>query len=160
MILVSVWIFVTHHIKRGYLSEATMVTYASFHYCNNGQWCNHWGSREGGRVPPLTAKKIAKNWEKEGKNQEKSGKQVEKLGRKGKNREGSFTLPLLTDKAGYATDNGQCWLLRMVIYWLFVWACFPENLVFRLLKVGISLVNNQFINKAHGLALNIIIVIQ
>ena len=27
----------------------------------------------------------------------------EKLGRKGKNREGSFTLPLLTDRAGYAT---------------------------------------------------------
>ena len=31
-------------------------------------------------------------------------KKEEKLGRKGKNREGSFTLPLLTDRAGYATE--------------------------------------------------------
>ena len=45
---------------------------------------------------PLTVKKLSKNWEKEGENQEK-------LGRKGKNQEGSFTLPLLTDRAGYAT---------------------------------------------------------
>ena len=42
------------------------------------------------------SEQIAKNWEKEGKNQEK-------LGKKKKNREGSFTLPLLTDRAGYAT---------------------------------------------------------
>ena len=27
------------------------------------------------------------------------------MGKKGKNREGSFTLPLLTDRAGYATAN-------------------------------------------------------
>ena len=52
---------------------------------------------KGGRVPPLTAKTFAKNQEKEGKNQEKSG-------RKGNNREGSFTLPLLTNRAGYATE--------------------------------------------------------
>ena len=36
---------------------------------------------------------------KEGKNQEKE----EKSGRKGKNLEDSFTLPLLTERAGYAT---------------------------------------------------------
>ena len=36
-----------------------------------------------------------------GKNQEKK---EEKSGRKGKNRKGSFTLPLLTDRTGYATD--------------------------------------------------------
>ena len=44
--------------------------------------------------------------EKDGKNQKKSEKneeKEEKLGRKGKNRESSFTLPLLTDTAGYAT---------------------------------------------------------
>ena len=46
---------------------------------------------------------FAKNREKEGENQEKSGKK-DKLGRKGKNREVSFTLPLLTDRAGYATE--------------------------------------------------------
>ena len=50
----------------------------------------------------------AKICQKSGKNQEKSGKIVkkeEKSGRKGKNREVSFTLPLLTDRAGYATDK-------------------------------------------------------
>ena len=37
--------------------------------------------------------KIRKNWKKELKS-----------GRKGKNREGSFTLSLMTDVAGYATE--------------------------------------------------------
>ena len=66
-------------------------------------------------MPPLTAKKfpkIGKNQEKIGKKEEKSGKirkksgkKEEKSGRKGKNREDSFTLPLLTERAGYATDG-------------------------------------------------------
>ena len=54
------------------------------------------GSR--GRVPPLTAKnlpKIRKKREKAGKRGKKSVKR--------KNQEGSFTLPLLTDRAGYTT---------------------------------------------------------
>ena len=38
------------------------------------------------------------------KNLPKSGENQEKLERKGKNRESSFTLPLLTDRAGYATE--------------------------------------------------------
>ena len=68
-------------------------------------------------MAPLTAKKmpkIGKNQEKTGKIQEKSGKnsgkigkKEEKSGRKGKNREVSFTLPLVTDRAGYATGYGQ-----------------------------------------------------
>ena len=65
----------------------------------------YWGGK-GSRVPPLTAKfcqKSGGNQKKSGKNQEKSGKKEEKSGRKGKNWEVSFTLPLLTDKAGYAT---------------------------------------------------------
>ena len=37
----------------------------------------------------------------------KSGKKRGKLGRKGKNQEGSSTLPLLTDRAGYATVSMQ-----------------------------------------------------
>ena len=53
-----------------------------------------------GRVPPLTVKKLPKI----GKNQEKIGEKSGKSGRKGKNREVSFTLPLLTARAGYATD--------------------------------------------------------
>ena len=57
------------------------------------------GDARGGRVPPLTAKKIAKNRGKIRNKEEKSG-------RKGKNREGFFTLPLLTDRAGYATAHG------------------------------------------------------
>ena len=43
-------------------------------------------------MPPLTAKQLPK-----------IGKKEEKLGRKGKNQEVFFTLPLLTDRAGYAT---------------------------------------------------------
>ena len=60
-------------------------------------------------MPPPGSEKFAKNREKEGKirkNRGKSGKNGEKedkSGRKGKNREVSFTLPLLTDRAGYAT---------------------------------------------------------
>ena len=48
-----------------------------------------------------------KNRVKEVKNQEKRDKIVKKeakSGRKVKNRKGSFTLPLLTERADYATD--------------------------------------------------------
>ena len=55
-----------------------------------------WRRSRWGRVPP--AKNLPKNRGKEGGNREKE----EKSGRKGKNRDGSFTLPLLTDRAGYA----------------------------------------------------------
>ena len=82
------------------------------------QWRSHWGGKGGQSTTP-DSDKFAKNREKEGenqeksgkirknrgKNQEKSGKKEEKSGRKGKNREVSFTLPLLTDRAGYATDR-------------------------------------------------------
>ena len=64
----------------------------------NDQWRSHWGGK-GGRVPPLTAKKKKK------KKMPKIRKKEEKLGRKVKNREVSFTLTLLTDRAGYATAN-------------------------------------------------------
>ena len=60
---------------------------------------------QGGHSATPDSEKIAKNREKSGKNQEKIRKKEEKLGRKGKNREVSFTLPLLTDRAGYATDK-------------------------------------------------------
>ena len=46
-----------------------------------------------GQSAPLTAKNLPKT----GKNSEKEGENQEKSGRKGKNQEGSFTLPLLTD---------------------------------------------------------------
>ena len=55
------------------------------------------------------SEKFAKNQGKERENQEKVGKKrgnwekEEKLG-KGKKQESSFTLPLLTDRAGYATE--------------------------------------------------------
>ena len=45
---------------------------------------------------------IAKKFEQIAKNWEKIWKKEEKSGRNGKNQEGSFTLPLLTDRAGYA----------------------------------------------------------
>ena len=46
-------------------------------------------------MPSLTAKNLPK-----------IGKKEEKSGRKGKNREGSFTLPLLRDRSGYTTGEG------------------------------------------------------
>ena len=49
-------------------------------------------------------RKFAKNLEKIGEKSGKIGKKEEKSGRKGKNQEVSFTLPLLTDRAGYATE--------------------------------------------------------
>ena len=52
---------------------------------------------QGGQSGPLDSEKFAKNREKEGENQEKK----EEIGKKRKNREGCFTLPLLTDRAGY-----------------------------------------------------------
>ena len=60
----------------------------------------HWGVKRD-RVPPLTARNLPtigkkrKKSGKIGKNEEGSGK--------GKNRDGSFTLILVTDRAGYAT---------------------------------------------------------
>ena len=69
--------------------------------CVSSQWHSQYGGK-GGRVPPLTMKKLQKLGQrkrKSGKNQEKE----EKSGRNGNNREGSFTLPFLTDRAGYAT---------------------------------------------------------
>ena len=61
-------------------------------------------------MPPLTAKKMSKigtKREKSGKREEKLGKieKRRKIGKKGQNREGSFTLPLLTNRAGYATGR-------------------------------------------------------
>ena len=48
----------------------------------NDQWRSHWGGK-GGRVPPLTAKKMPKIR----KNSGKIGKKEEKSGRKVKNRD-------------------------------------------------------------------------
>ena len=39
-------------------------------------------------------------------------KNREKSGRKGKTREGSFTLPLLTDRDGYATDESSSCMFK------------------------------------------------
>ena len=66
-------------------------------------------------MPPLTAKKLPKIGEKreksgkKRKNREKRGKigkKRQKSGKKRKNQEVSFILPLLTNRAGYAT---VCW---------------------------------------------------
>ena len=76
-------------------------------HANAQQWRCQWGG-QGGQSAPLTAKKLPKI-EKKG---EKDGKKREKIGKKRKNREGSFTLPLLTDRAGYATDAQKLWIKR------------------------------------------------
>ena len=66
------------------------------------QWRSHWGCK-GGRALPLTAKNLPKSGKRLRGKIRKIAKKEEKSGRKGKNREGSFTLPLLTDRAGCAT---------------------------------------------------------
>ena len=71
-------------------------------------------------MPLLTTKKLSKIGEKRGKsgkreeksgeNQEKEeeeGEEEEKKKGGGQNRKGSFTLPLLTNRAGYATGGLQ-----------------------------------------------------
>ena len=62
---------------------------------------------QGGQSATPDSEKNAKNREKSGKNREKFWKNREKRGIIGKkrqtNREVSFTLPLLTDRDGYAT---------------------------------------------------------
>ena len=63
-----------------------------------GQWRSHWGGKGGQSATP-DSEKIAKNRKKSGKIPEKSGKKRE-------NRKVSFTLSLLTDRAGYATVGG------------------------------------------------------
>ena len=68
------------------------------------QWPSHLGGKGQSATPDN--EKIAKNRENSGKIGKKSGKigeKEEKSGRKGKNREVSFPLPLLTDRASYAT---------------------------------------------------------
>ena len=57
------------------------------------------GGRSGGRVSP----------------------KEEKLGRKGKNWEGSFTLPLLTERAVYANVKERCFVLSCLVQFL---SCF------------------------------------
>ena len=66
------------------------------------QWHSHLGVK-GDRVPPLTAKNLPKTGKKREK-MRKNRKKEEKIGgKKLENQEGSFTLPLLTDRAGYTT---------------------------------------------------------
>ena len=64
----------------------------------------------GGRVPSLTVKKIVKNQEKRRKKRGNIRKKLRKRGKIGKKsqkiRKGYFTLPLLTNRAGYATAQG------------------------------------------------------
>ena len=52
-------------------------------------------------MPSLRAKNLPKIGKKKGKIRENQ----EKSERKGKNQEGSFALPLLADRASYATES-------------------------------------------------------
>ena len=69
------------------------------------QWRNHRGGKGGQTATPDSEKFCQKSGKrgKIGKNSGKIGEKEEKSGRKGKNRKVSFTLPLLTDRTGYAT---------------------------------------------------------
>ena len=73
--------------------------------CVGGWMCSVASRRgQGGRVP-LDTGKFCKFWGEKEKRGEKSGKM--KIERKGNKRESSFTLPLLTDRAGYVTGEKQ-----------------------------------------------------
>ena len=96
------WVFLRSPLTRfditmsNYFSEFALFCIALYNF--------HIPSRvttggQGGQSTTPDSEKFAKNREKEEGNREKE----EKSGRKGKNREGSFTLPLLTDRACYAT---------------------------------------------------------
>ena len=83
----------------------------------------NWYGGMGGRVPPWQPKKLRKsgkeggNRRKEGGNQEKSGKRG-KIVEKGQNREGFFHFALLTDRAGYATEQEPSISGNLRLYWL------------------------------------------
>ena len=104
-------------IQAGWLG---LIVFTLRNWDTSGVWPLGWQGG-GGRVPLLTEKN-AKNREKEkkkktgkiGKNLEKSGKKEEKSGRKGKNRDVSFTLPLLTDRAGYATVRHALFIILVI----------------------------------------------
>ena len=90
-------------MKTWYLYESTFNSVVARPY-QHKSWVS--GVATGGlrgQSAPLDSEKFAKNWEKEGESQEKSGKRGKKSGKRWKNREGSFTFPLLTDRADYAT---------------------------------------------------------
>ena len=65
------------------------------------QWRSHWGVKGGQSATPDS--------EKFAKIGEKSGKKRKSREEKGKKREGSFTLHLLTDRAGYAIAQRYSW---------------------------------------------------
>ena len=73
----------------------------------NSGVASHWGGK-GGRVPPLRAKNLRKLGQKR-ENSGKSGKK-RKIGKKRQKSGVSFTLLLLTDRAGYATALENNWL--------------------------------------------------
>ena len=74
--------------------RGTKLEFLAFFWTTNSATGGH-----GRKSATSDSKNFAKNLEKEGQIRKKE----EKLGRKGENRGGSFTLPLLTDRVGYAT---------------------------------------------------------
>ena len=63
------------------------------------QWRSQYRGK-GGQSAPLDSENNVKNRKK----REKIRKKIGKSGRKGQKQEGSFTLSLLTNRAGYATE--------------------------------------------------------
>ena len=66
--------------------------------------CNGIATGDWGKSAPLTAKKLPKIVKK----RKKIRKKREKIRKKRKNQEGPFSLPLLTDRAGYTTGQVPC----------------------------------------------------
>ena len=92
--------------------------------CNTFGYLHVKGTAAVARVPPPfcphDSKKNCPKLGKTGKKKWEKEKKREKKGRKGKNQEGCLTLPLLTDRAGYATIlqfAHNCWLCESWKLW-------------------------------------------
>ena len=92
----------------------------------------------GAECLPWQPKKVSKIWKKEekiGKKRRKIEKKEEQSGRKGQNRDVFFTLPLLTNKAGYATDIGLKFSSLLFFSFSFsFFLLFPFSFLFLLCK--------------------------
>ena len=82
--------------------------------CQLNSACSQW--LHGGQSATPDSKKC-QQLGKRGKKSGKIWKKDEKSGRQGKNWEGSFTLPLLTDRVGYATACSHCLQQDILLWW-------------------------------------------
>ena len=92
------------HFQRSKLCRLECPNSKLHTYPNGNQWHSQYGAAKYlSKIGKISEKKREKEGKKSGKKPEKE----ENSGRKGRNWEGSFTLPLLTDRADYAADGNR-----------------------------------------------------